>query len=211
MFTGLVEGVGKIVKVIPPANEEGGVASALTARAAGTLWLDAGPLAEGVRPGDSIALNGCCLTAVEIDGPRLRFDLLQETERRTNLRGLRPGAAINLERALPASGRYGGHFVTGHVDATGAILRFDQTGAEHELTIAVQPAHAAYLVPKGCIAVDGISLTVGRVGPAEFSVWIIPHTHAVTALRERAVGDLVNLEFDLLAKYVEKILAVRAP
>jgi riboflavin synthase len=110
---------------------------------------------------------------------------------------------------MPANGRYGGHFVTGHIDATGAIRRWQQAGADYELRIGLEPAQGMYLVPKGCIAVDGISLTVADVEPGEFSVWIIPHTRAVTALSERAVGDLVNLEFDLLAKYTEKILATR--
>jgi riboflavin synthase len=111
---------------------------------------------------------------------------------------------------MAANGRYGGHFVTGHIDATGPIQRWEQVGADYELRIGIDRAQGAYLVPKGCIAVDGISLTVAEVEPEAFSVWIIPHTRAVTALRERAVGDRVNLEFDLLAKYTEKILAVRA-
>ena len=119
------------------------------------------------------------------------------------------GSLVNLERALPAGGRYGGHFVTGHIDATGVVRRWGQVGADYELRVGIQPRQGAYLVPKGCIAVDGISLTVAEVGPDEFSVWIIPHTRAMTALQERAAGDLVNLEFDLLAKYTEKILATR--
>ena len=171
--------------------------------------IDAGPLAEGVQIGDSVALNGCCLTVTSIEGKRLGFDLLEETQARTNLGNVKPGTAINLERALPANGRYGGHFVTGHIDATGAIRGWEQKGQDYELRIGIEPAQGAYLVSKGCIAVDGISLTVADVGRDEFSVWIIPHTRAVTALRERAVGDLVNLEFDLLAKYTEKILAMR--
>ena len=197
MFTGLVEGTGRILRL---DVEE----------VATRLWLDAGALAEGVRPGDSIALNGCCLTATKIDGSLICFDLLQETRARTNLQGLKLGSVVNLERALPANGRYGGHFVTGHIDATGPIKRWEQMGADYELRIGISRAQGAYLVPKGCIAVDGISLTVAEVSADEFSVWIIPHTREVTALRERAVGDLVNLEFDLLAKYVEKVLAVRS-
>ncbi len=130
---------------------------------------------------------------------------------KTNLGAMKPGAVVNLERALPASGRYGGHFVTGHIDATGVIRAWEARGHDYELRIGIEPAQGIYLVPKGCIAVDGISLTVADVGPEEFSVWIIPHTRSVTALRERAVGDLLNLEFDLLAKYTEKILAMRLP
>ena len=196
MFTGLVEGTG-------------GVLSLKTMEGLTRLTIEAGPLAEGAQLGDSVALNGCCLTVTAIDGPRLGFDLLEETLAKTNLRAATPGAVVNLERALPASGRYGGHFVTGHIDATGVIRRWEQTGQDYELRVGIEPAQGIYLVPKGCIAVDGISLTVAEVARDEFSVWIIPHTRAVTALRERAVGDRLNLEFDLLAKYTEKILAMR--
>ena len=196
MFTGLVEGTGSILS--------------LTKRGEITrLTLDAGTLAEGARIGDSVAINGCCLTVTAIEGQRLGFDLLHETLERTNLQSLRPGAVANLERAMAAGGRYGGHFVTGHIDATGLVRHWGRTGDDDELRIGMEPAHGAYLVPKGCIAIDGISLTVADVARDEFSVWIIPHTRAVTALRERAVGDRVNLEFDLLAKYTEKILAMR--
>lgn len=196
MFTGLVEGTGPLVAI----KSAGDVTR---------LVIDAGPLAEGARAGDSIALNGCCLTVTTIEGSRLGFDLLAETLARTNLRDVKPGSAVNLERAMAANGRYGGHFVTGHIDATGDIRAWEQKDADWELRIGVEPAQGAYLVPKGCIAIDGISLTVAEVARDEFSVWIIPHTRAVTALRERAAGDRVNLEFDLLAKYTEKILAVR--
>lgn len=197
MFTGLVEGTGRVLALESPQ----GVSC--------SLMIDAGPLAAGAQIGDSVAINGCCLTVIASDGPRLGFDLLEETQMRTNLRDVKPGVVVNLERALPAHGRYGGHFMTGHIDATGVIRRWEQTGRDYELRIGVDPAHGIYLVPKGCIAVDGISLTVADVGRDEFSVWIIPHTRTVTALRERAAGDLVNLEFDLLAKYTEKILAAR--
>ena len=134
---------------------------------------------------------------------------MEETQARTNLRAVTPGAVVNLERAMPAGGRYGGHFVTGHIDATGEIRRWEQVGQDFELRIRIEPSLTRYLVPKGCIAVDGISLTVADVGKDEFSVWIIPHTRSVTALKERGKGDLLNLEFDLLAKYTEKILASR--
>jgi riboflavin synthase len=198
MFTGLVEGVGKVVSLVPSMD---GV----------SLTLDAGPLAEGAKLGDSVAINGCCLTVTTIEGARLSFDLLEETLAVTNLRVAKPGTVVNLERALPANGRYGGHFVTGHIDATGTIRVWEKKGGDFELRIGIAPAQGIYLVPKGCIAVDGISLTVADVGRDEFSVWVIPHTREVTALRERAAGDAVNLEFDLLAKYTEKILAMRAP
>jgi riboflavin synthase len=196
MFTGLVEGVGRVTGL----HQAGGVTR---------LTIEAGPMADGAQIGDSIALNGCCLTVVAMEGKTLGFDLLEETLARTNLHAAKPGAVVNLERAMAASGRYGGHFVTGHIDSTGVIRKWEQVGPDYELRIGIEPAQGAYLVPKGCIAIDGISLTVADVGADEFSVWIIPHTRAVTALQQRAVGDLVNLEFDLLAKYTEKILAVR--
>jgi riboflavin synthase len=195
MFTGLVEGTGRVVTF---QSREG-----LT-----RLIIDAGRLAEGVQIGDSIAINGCCLTVTSLESAQPGFDLLGETQARTNLRDLKPGTVVNLERALPAQGRYG-HFVTGHIDATGVVRAWKQVGHDAELRIGMEPAQGAYLVPKGCIAVDGISLTVAEVARDEFSVWIIPHTRSATALRERAVGDRVNLEFDLLAKYTEKILALR--
>lgn len=196
MFTGLVEGTGHVVGLEPrPSGHR--------------LVIETAEIAPTMRLGDSLALNGCCLTVTEIDGPRLGFDLLEETSQLTNLREATLGRSVNLERAMPADGRYGGHFVTGHIDSTGPIRRWGPVGNDHELRIGITRKQGAYLVPKGCIAVDGISLTVAEVGEEEFSVWIIPHTREVTALRERAVGDRVNLEFDLLAKYTEKILAVR--
>jgi len=198
MFTGLVEGTGRIL-------------SLESAQGVTRLMIDAGPLAAGAKIGDSVAVNGCCLTVTAINGASLGFDLLEETRARTNLGAVKPGAVINLERAMPASGRYGGHFVTGHIDATGVIRSWRPVGEDYELQIQIDPAHGIYLVPKGCIAVDGISLTVAKVEKDMFSVWIIPHTRAVTALRERETGDRLNLEFDLLAKYTEKILARRLP
>jgi len=196
MFTGLVEGVGRVAAIEPRGD---GL----------RLVLDAGAIAKGARIGDSIALNGCCLTVARVDGPRLSFDLLEETIARTNLRAAQDGSVINLERAMPADGRFGGHFVTGHIDATAVVHAWGPVGSDFELRIGIEQGHGTYLVPKGCIAVDGISLTVADVRANEFSVWIIPHTREVTALRDRAVGDRVNLEFDLLAKYAEKILASR--
>jgi len=196
MFTGLVETTGRIV--LRQALKEGI-----------RLIIDAGSITEDMQIGDSLAVNGCCLTVTSLHGKQVTFDLLQETEARTNLRASKPGDAVNLERALAAQGRLGGHFVTGHIDATGTIRKWEQVGSDYELRIGIESMHGRYLVPKGCIAIDGISLTVADVTKDEFSVWIIPHTREVTALRERAVGDAVNLEFDLLAKYTEKILASR--
>ena len=198
MFTGLVEGVGQVLDLGP--RGEGS-----------RLVLEAGPLAQGAQVGESIALNGCCLTVAEMDEGRLSFDLLHETLARTNLHALKAGSLVNVERAMPADGRFGGHFVTGHIDTTGVVRAWGPVGADYQLRVGISPGHGVYLVPKGCIAVDGISLTVAEVRDDEFSVWIIPHTREVTALRERLQGDLVNLEFDLLAKYAEKILAGRLP
>jgi riboflavin synthase len=196
MFTGLIEATGRVVAAEPRGD---GL----------RLVLEAPGVAETMRIGDSLALNGCCLTVAATDGARLSFDLLRETVARTNLEAVRTGSAVNLERAMAADGRFGGHIVTGHIDATGVVRAWGPVGSDHELRVGIEPGHGIYLVPKGCIAVDGISLTVGEVSADEFSVWIIPHTREVTALRERAVGDRVNLEFDLLAKYAEKILASR--
>lgn len=194
MFTGIVEGTGTVVRREALAE-------------ATRLEVEAGALTDGVALGDSIAVNGCCLTVVAVDGPRLSFDMLHETERLTNLGDAAPGRRVNLERSLRADARLGGHFVTGHVDGTGLIRRFEQVGKDWELEIALEPALGRYLVPKGCIAIDGMSLTVVDVRADAFTIWIIPHTREVTCLAERAAGDRVNLEFDLLAKYTEKILA----
>jgi riboflavin synthase len=196
MFTGLIETTGDVVAL------EVNVAAA-------HLTLRAPAIAGEVRIGDSVAINGCCLTAVAQDGETLRFDLLAETLERTSLRGVRPGSVVNLERALAADARLGGHFVQGHVDCASEILALEPHGADHRLEIALPPEFARYVAFKGSIAIDGISLTVAEVGPASFVVWLIPHTVAATNLRTRRAGDRVNLEFDLLAKYVERLLAAR--
>jgi riboflavin synthase len=160
-----------------------------------------------------MAVNGCCLTAVKVS-PRgksklIQFDLLQESWRRTNFQFGKIGSLVNLERSLRANGELGGHFVTGHVDGLGKIIRWERAGKDHVLDIAAPPDVMRYLVFKGSVAVDGISLTVAAVQKKSFRIWIIPHTFDVTVLRERKVGDAVNLEADLLGKYVEKFLAAR--
>jgi len=196
MFTGIVEATGQVL--------------AFTRRARGwRLRLAAAPVAAGTAVGDSIAVNGCCLTVAARAGGRLEFDVLEQTRRLTNFSALRPGAGVNLERSLRADGRIGGHFVTGHVDGLGKIIRWEKSGTDHVLEIAALPAVLRYVVKKGSIAVDGISLTVAGVGRRSFRIWIIPHTFAVTALSERSVGDAVNLEADLLGKYVERFLSRR--
>jgi riboflavin synthase len=193
MFTGIVE-------------EAGSVVSLETTPTGCRYIVDAPVTSADARIGDSIANNGCCLTIVAIDGPRLTFDLLEETRRATNLLTLRPGTRVNLERSLRADSRLGGHFVTGHVDGTGTVIRWEPEGSDYVLELEVPPGNERYLVPKGAIAIDGISLTVGRVEGRRFNVWIIPHTRTVTTLADRQPGDLVNLEYDLLAKYAEKLL-----
>ena len=196
MFTGLVEETGDLL-----ALDRSPAGARLTVRA---------PLVtQDVRLGDSVAVNGCCLTATAHDGDTLAFDLLRETLDRTNLGQLAAGAPVNLERALAAHARLGGHFVQGHIDTTSVVLAWEKVNADYRLEIALPGEFARYVAFKGSIAIDGISLTVAEVREVSFVVWIIPHTLAATNLRAKHVGDLVNLEFDLLAKYVERILATR--
>jgi riboflavin synthase len=196
MFTGLVEECGEVVALV--LSESG---ARLTVRA---------PLVSSdAKLGDSIAVNGCCLTVTAREGEALSFDLLHETLERTSLRETKPGSLVNLERALAAHARLGGHFVQGHVDGTAEVLAFEPVGADHRLEVALPAEFAKYVAYKGSIAIDGISLTVAELKGASFVVWIIPHTLAATNLRTRRAGERVNLEFDLLAKYVERIVATR--
>jgi riboflavin synthase len=200
MFTGIVEETGIVERTEPTGQ-------------AIELTLRLKTCASGLKPGDSLALNGCCLTAVKVSSRAkyklARFDLLEETWQRTNLQFAKPGSLVNLERPLRADGRLGGHFVTGHIDGLGRIARWERVGRDHVLDIAAPAEVMRYVVFKGSVAVDGISLTVAGVNQKSFRVWIIPHTHEVTALRERKVGDAVNVEADLLGKYVEKFLTGR--
>ena len=200
MFTGIVEEAGVIEKITPTKKSI-------------ELTVRASVCGRGVKVGDSVAVNGCCLTAVKII-PRgkaklIQFDLLQESWQRTNFQFAKIGSLVNLERSLRANGELGGHFVTGHVDGLGKIIRWERAGKDHVLDITAPADVIKYLVFKGSVAVDGISLTVASVNEKGFRIWIIPHTFEVTVLRERKVGDAVNLEADLLGKYVEKFLAAR--
>jgi riboflavin synthase len=198
MFTGLIEEVGTVV--------------GLRKNSRGRQLEISAPLVAGkVRAGDSVAVNGCCLTVTEIEREQLTFDVLQESLDRTNLESLGEKSPANLEPAVPAGAPLGGHFVQGHVDCATPILELEESGADLRLVIELPGAFAAYVVSKGSIAVNGISLTVAEVSPSSFAVWIIPHTRAHTNLCTAARGDLVNLEFDLLAKYVERILERRGP
>ena len=200
MFTGIVQETGTVEKITQGVKSIG-------------LTVRAGISARGLKLGDSLAVNGCCLTVVRISTrgkfKLLQFDVLQESWRLTNLQFAQPGSLVNLERPLRADGEFGGHFVTGHVDGIGKIVRWEKSGADHVLEIAAPPDVLRYVILKGSIAIDGISLTVAGVTKKSFRVWIIPHTFAVTALRERKVGGAVNLEADMLGKYVEKLLAAR--
>jgi riboflavin synthase len=201
MFTGIVEEAGVVEKI-----RTGSRSIELTVRTK--------TCGGGLKTGDSLAVNGCCLTAVKLSrgsaGARMvRFDLLLETWKRTNLQFARPGTLVNLERSLAVDGRLGGHFVTGHIDGTGRITRWQKSGLDHVLDIAAPAEVMRYVVPKGSIAVDGISLTVAAVRRGSFRVWIIPHTCEVTNLRKQSVGGAVNLEADLLGKYIDRLLESR--
>jgi riboflavin synthase len=196
MFTGIIEEVGQVVAFAP-------------AKEAWSLQIAARIVPADVALGDSIAVNGCCLTVTRFEAGHLWFDLLEETRRLTNFSELRPGSAVNLERSLKHEGRMGGHFVSGHIDALGRVELFEARGKDHYLRVTGPAGTGRYLVSKGSIAIDGISLTVAEVAGDSFAVWLIPHTMAATNLREKRSGAGVNLEFDLLAKYVEKLLASR--
>jgi len=198
MFTGIVQETGTVEKVG-------------RGKKSFSLTVSAGAAARGLKTGDSVAVNGCCLTVVKIyvrgKSKLLQFDVLQESWRRTNLQFTKPGSLVNLERPLRADGELGGHFVTGHVDGVGKILRWERSGADHVLEIVAPKEILRYVIRKGSIAIDGISLTVAGVGKESFCVWIIPHTLKVTTLRERKIDDAVNLEGDLIGKYVGIFLA----
>ncbi|MFN0196158.1 MAG: riboflavin synthase [Planctomycetaceae bacterium] len=219
MFTGLVEGLGVVTQLVPEA------AGLRVTIAPPAEMLSA---ADPCRLGDSIALNGCCLTVVDLS-PRPRpggegqgegasasiesqlaeawtFQAGEETLSKTNLGRLKLGDAVNLERSLPATGRLGGHFVLGHVDGVGTVDRIDQNGEWVTMTFRVPKSLGDLMVSKGSVAVDGVSLTLVVVEPERFSVALIPHTLAVTTLGRRAVGDAVNIETDVLGKYVRKFV-----
>jgi riboflavin synthase len=198
MFTGLVEEVGKVLWI--RATEHGI-----------QLEITAAITALQTRIGDSIAVNGCCLTVTAHRSDQVTFDLLNETLDRTNLGQLRRDTLVNLERSLRADGRIGGHFVQGHIDGAPKILSFEQRGKDYRLEIEMPPQFAQYVVSKGAVAIDGISLTVAEVHRSSFAVWIIPHTKRATNLQSAQRGDRVNLEFDILAKYVERMLRQSRP
>jgi riboflavin synthase len=190
VFTGIVEETGQVLALAEQAE----------------AWrLRVRSKLKGVRLGDSVAVNGCCLTVAAVARGVLSFDLLEETLRRTDLGGLRAGARVNLERSLPAQGRFGGHLVSGHIDAAGTVRIFERRGKNHYLRVKFPAKFGKYVVEKGSIAIDGVSLTVAEPGDTTLAVWLIPHTLAATNLGDLRQGARVNLEFDLLAKYLERL------
>ena len=198
MFTGIVEEVGTVERV------QRGARSAV-------LHIKARTVPEDLRLGDSVAVNGVCLTVVSHHAGGFAADVMHETLDRSALADLRSGSRVNLERAMAANGRFGGHIVAGHVDGTGRIARLRRDDNAVWYTIQAGPEVLRYVVEKGSIAVDGISLTVARIEVDRFSLSVIPHTAAVTTLGERRTGDRVNLECDVIGKYVEKLLRTAGP
>jgi riboflavin synthase len=192
LFTGLIEGTGRVVSL-----REGGMAR---------IEVSAGPLAEGVNVGDSVAVNGACLTVNEVHGEVFVFNAMQETLRRTALADLEEGSLVNLERAMTPQARFGGHIVQGHVDGVAEVLGVSPEGDAEIWEFAAPEAVLRYLVEKGSVCVDGISLTVVAVGEGSFTVSILPQTKAATNMRGLYPGDRVNLEADVIAKYVERLL-----
>jgi riboflavin synthase len=197
MFTGLIEEVGTVI--------------AVTNKSGNQLKIAAPRIARKIRRGESLAVNGCCLTVSSHHGDVLIFDLLDETVARTNLKDLQRKQLVNLERAVAASERFGGHFVQGHIDCVSPVIACQKSGADFRLEIELPEAFAHYVASKGSIAVNGISLTVAEVFPKSFVTWIIPHTKTHTNLDRVQAGDLMNLEFDILAKYVERRLSPYEP
>ena len=198
MFTGIVEEVGRVARIERSAS-------------GARLWVSAHTVLEGTRNGDSIATNGVCLTVTALDGQSFAADVMGETLRRSALGQLRPGSRVNLERALAANGRFGGHIVSGHIDGTGTVAGLRREDNAVWVSVHTAPELLRYIVEKGSIAIDGISLTVAAVDSQGFQVSIIPHTGAETTLLGRQMGDTVNLECDILGKSVEKLLQAAEP
>ena len=198
MFTGIVEAVGSVRAL----RRRGDNAE---------LVIEAPALVAGTRVGDSIAVNGACLTVTEVEERALHFEADAATLERSALGALSEGGAVNLERALRADGRLDGHIVQGHVDGTGRVRELRRQGGDVRLFVDCEPSFAELLVEKGSVTIDGVSLTVVGVGPAGFDVALIPHTLAVTTLGRRSVGDAVNLEADVLGKYVKRYLERMLP
>ena len=198
MFTGIIEAVRPIE-------------SLRVAREGGEIVVDLGDLAEGVRVGDSVALSGCCLTVTSLRGPKASFDVSGETLSRSTLGEKRAGAMVNVERALRVGDRLGGHFVQGHVDGVGVVTRKDVRPGEWTVEFSVPEELLSTIVHKGSVAVDGVSLTLAELGERSCAVALIPHTIEQTTLKDIAVGDRVNIETDVLGKYVARLLGLAPP
>ncbi len=196
MFTGIIEGLGEVTAIHSPG-------------AGRRMAIQADFDLTGTRIGDSIAVNGACLTAVSLSGRRFEVDISPESIKRTTLGTLGAGAVVNLERALRLSDRLDGHLVSGHIDGIGAIRSRSTEGNAVIISFTVDPALCRYMIEKGSVAVDGISLTINSVEEGGFSVSIIPHTSAVTTLRTKSAGDAVNIETDMIGKYVERLLSAK--
>ena len=193
MFTGIIEEIGTVRRI-----ERGAKGARLTIAAKTVL--------EGTRIGDSIATNGVCLTVTDLTADSFSADVMAESLRRSGLGALQAGSPVNLERAMPLDGRFGGHIVSGHIDGTGTLASLRREDNAVWLTVRAAPALLRYIVEKGSVAIDGVSLTVAAVDGTGFSVSIIPHTGAQTILLGKKPGDTVNLECDVIGKYVEKLL-----
>ena len=198
MFTGIVEEMGEILQI-----ERGSESAVLHIRCKRVL--------ENTKIGDSIAVNGVCLTVTSMSGDSYTADVMAETMSRSSLGTLKRGSRVNLERAMAADGRFGGHIVAGHIDGTGKVSKISRDETAVWYTIAASPEILRYIVEKGSITIDGISLTVATVTNRDLSVSIIPHTQQNTVLADRRIGDMVNLETDIIGKYVEKLLQPREP
>lgn len=197
MFTGIIEEVGRVASLRRGAHSC-------------VLTIEASRVLEDVSVGDSIATNGVCLTVTSFTSSAFTADVMHETIDRSSLGSLKPGSPVNLERALPANGRFGGHIVSGHIDGVGTVSAVAADDNAVWYTIEAAPAILRHIVEKGSIAIDGISLTVASVDGRSFRVSIIPHTRAETTLAARRVGDVVNLECDVVGKYVERLMTFGA-
>jgi len=197
MFTGLIQEKGRVVRLTPSA---GGL----------RILVEAARISNGAEIGDSVSVNGACLTAVTISPPILEFDAVRETVERTTLSTLKPRDYVNLEPSLRAGDKMGGHMVLGHVDDKGNILNIAKSGSQTTIRVGTLPEIMRYIVEKGSIAIDGVSLTIAEVGPTWFTVAVIPHTLANTNLAEITVGKTVNLETDIIGKYVFKYMGKSA-
>lgn len=198
MFTGIVEGLARVEQVTPLGG-------------AYRLALDLGGLAEDVAVGDSVAIDGVCLTATAVGERRVEFDVIRETIERTAFATLRVGGRVNVERSMRADSRFHGHFVSGHVDCAGRIALKRAEPGQVKLEVEVPPRYTGLMVEKGSIAIDGISLTLTEVTDTTAAVALIPHTLEVTTLEEKASGDLVNVELDPMAKWVHRLLEPYLP